>query len=666
MSKAFYFKMAAANISKNRKIYIPYILMGAFITTMIYIMASLLFNSSVDKNVKFMLTIGAYVTGFFGIIFLFYINSFVMKRRKKEIGLYNILGMEKRHIARMMFFEIIYVTLFVLLSGLLFGIIFSKLVFLLLAKLMQLSPEKLPPFEIPAGAVVTTLIVMGATYFVTLLYNLAKIHLTKPIELLHGGHIGEKEPKTKIIMALIGFVCLGAGYFFALTTQSPFAAISKFLLAVVLVIVGTYFVFTAGSIVIIKMLRKNKNYYYKTAHFTNVSGMLYRMKQNAVGLANICILSTMVLISVSTTVCMYAGMENTVTSSYPSEINVDATMYENNDVQILKNQVDDICRKYGAEQKNVTSGSNYTVYGSKTDYGMEVITNTELMNTEKLTGMIMVSLDEYNEVAGKDYTLGDNEILFHSSNKKNLTDYKVTFGDDSVDFKIKEKLDTVPEALGSSAIESIIDANLVVVKDKKTLESVAGKIDDFMRQNGKIVGGITNYYCFDTNLSKDESIKLNNEINKIDIDGMTIFSNDQYEMRDEFHMTYGSLLFIGIFVGIVFLMATVLIVYYKQISEGYEDKERFEIMQKVGMSQEEVKKTIRSQVLMVFFIPLIAAAIHVAVAFRIVKKILAIMSLGGSTGMFLLCTVISLAAFSVIYAIVFSITAKSYYKIVKA
>lgn len=666
MGKGFYTKMAASNIAKNKKIYFPYILMGAFMVMMFYIMTALFFNQAVDGNVKFMLVVGCVVTGFFGVVFLFYINSFVMKRRKKEIGLYNILGMEKRHIARMMLCETVYVVVFAVVSGLLFGIIFSKLMFLLLEKLIQADPSQMLPFEIPGQAIVITLVVFGVAYFVTLIYNLAKIHLTKPIELLHGGQIGEKEPKTKMIMTIIGFACLGLGYYFALTVKSPFAAVSKFLIAVLLVIVGTYFLFTAGSIAIIKMLRKNKKFYYKTTHFTNVSGMLYRMKQNAVGLANICILSTMVLISVSTTVCMYAGMEDTVKRECPSEIQMSVTFYGDVDTAKVQSEIDKICKENGVEQKNIQANKNYPVYGLKESKSeIDASSGTNDYNFEKLFAVMLIPLNEYNEMTGMNYTLNDNEVLFFSKEDKNIgSEYKIKIGDDCVSYKIKEELKSLPDSMNFDSVSDIVNCNVMVVKDDNVMRTLSDKINVYLQAQGYRKEGISYNYGFETGLSKESSMKLSKELSGIELDGMTVYSQSQYEIRDEFHQMYGGLLFIGIYVGIIFLMATTLIVYYKQISEGYEDKERFEIMQKVGMSHAEVKKTIKSQVLMVFFIPLVVATIHVSVAFRIVKKILAILSLGGNVGLFLLCTVISIVIFSIIYAIVFAVTAKSYYKIV--
>lgn len=347
MSKAFYPKMALSNINKNRQTYFPYIITCILTIMMYFMMGSILHNENVRNMnhgdmVIVLLNIGMWVTMIFAVVFLFYTNSFLIKRRQKEIGLYNILGMEKRHIAKMMFYETLFTAVVSIGIGMLMGMLFGKLMFLLLIKLIGSS--EIPAFQIPSEAVVNTLVTMALVFFAILLYNLARIHLTKPIELIHGGQIGEKEPKTKILLTIIGVLTMGAGYTFALTAKTPFQAMNNFLVAVILVIVGTYCLFTAGSIAFIKLLRKNKKFYYQTKHFTSVSGMLYRMKQNAVGLANICILSTMVLISVSTTVSMYLGMEDTLNTACPNEINLSASFYGEKDTDMVENVVDEMAK----------------------------------------------------------------------------------------------------------------------------------------------------------------------------------------------------------------------------------------------------------------------------------------------------------------------------------
>jgi putative ABC transport system permease protein len=648
-------------------------IMGVFTVMMYYMMSSLVNSENVQNmrgsgNVVFLLNIGLGVSTLFSIIFLFYTNSFLMKRRKKEIGLYNILGMEKRHIGRMMFFETLIIASVTIVIGLIFGIVFSKLMFLLLMKLI--AAKTIPAFTVPIKALLGTLILFLAIFFLTLLYNLAKIHLTKPIELLHGGELGEKEPKTKIIMTILGLVTMGWGYWFALAVETPFKAIQYFFLAVVLVIIGTYFLFTAGSIAAIKLLRKNKHFYYQTKHFTSVSGMLYRMKQNAVGLANICVLSTMVLVSVATTVCMYAGMDDTIKSTYPNEIAMTALLDSSADTKKVDNALNKLIDENGVQTKNYSAVHLSQLYLQDHDNGTFTVldtTNYMALYNSGCSVIALMSLDEFNKNNGSNYTLNDGEVLVYTKDQYKNSQFNVDLGDQVRNYKVKEAPKSVSKGLAMGNMANIMKCYLLVVKDMPELEKLQNEV--------AIASGIdpsdpelTMYKLeylvqFDTNLTEQKSVELNDKIYEMKVDGAYITSESQFKEKDELHQMYGGFLFIGMFVGILFLMATVLIIYYKQISEGFEDKNRYEIMQKVGMSHAEVKKTIRSQVLMVFFIPLIMAGIHVFVSFRIIKMILAIMSLG-NTSLFLMCTIITLLVFCIIYGIVFLLTARSYYKIV--
>jgi putative ABC transport system permease protein len=648
-------------------------IMGVFTVMMFYMMSSLVNSDNIKNmqgagNVIFLLKIALGVSILFSVIFLFYTNSFLMKRRKKEIGLYNILGMEKRHIGRMMLFETIIIAAVTIVVGLIFGIVFSKLMFLLLMKLID--AKTIPAFSVPVKALIETLILFLAIFFLTMLYNLAKIHLTKPIELLHGGEIGEKEPKTKIVLTILGLATLGWGYWFALTVESPFKAIQYFFLAVIMVIVGTYLLFTAGSIAAIKLLRKNKGFYYQTKHFTSVSGMLYRMKQNAVGLANICVLSTMVLISIATTVCMYAGMDNTIKNTNPYEIRMTALLDSNDSTKKVDDAVTKVIKDNNVETKNYSAIHVSQMYLQ--DHNGEKFTTMKVENYSALyssgcAAVELLTLDEFNKYNNSNYTLNSNEVIVYTKDGFKGNELKFDLGDQNINMKVKDAPNSISKALSMGNMSNIMKCYVVVVKDMPELENLLTKVAvaSGVDQSDEDMELFKLEYIvqFDTNVSEDQSVKLNNKINALEVDGTFISADSKFTARDEFHQMYGGFLFLGMFVGILFLMATVLIIYYKQISEGFEDKNRYEIMQKVGMSIQEVKKTIRSQVLMVFFIPLVMAGIHVFVSFRIMNKILQIMSFGFSTS-FLVCTIITLLVFCVIYGIVFALTARSYYKIV--
>lgn len=601
MNSLFYAKMAVSNIRKNKKIFFPYIIMGIFSVMMYYMMVSLMNNDGIRKmpysdNILALLPIGLWVARIFIVVFLFYINSFLMKQRLKEIGLYNILGMEKRHIAVMMFFENVFVFITVFVSGMILGMVFSKLMFLILMKMIAVS--SVPKFQMEMTSVFMTGGYFLAIYFVTFLYNLCKIHLSNPVELLHGTEAGEKEPKTKILMTLIGLCCIGFGYYFALTTKSPMAAMNTFFIAVILVVIGTYALFTAGSIALLKLMRKNKHFYYRTGHFFSISGMIYRMKQNAAGLANICILSTMVLISISTTVSLYAGIQTTIAARSPKEIDVTANL---------------------------------------SDY------------------------EDTNTVCHTGETLKDGEVLLYTQNKelKGQTSMQMQIGTAVNDYQIASYLPEPEMDFGLQAYSGAVKCLLVVVPGKEDVQK--------WRQQALEAGNMQNLqYCvqYNTNLSKQESQKLTEDLYRIDIESAYVEAENSYEMAEQLYQIYGGLLFVGLFIGILFLMATALIIYYKQISEGYQDKKRFEIMQNVGMSLTEVKKTIRSQVLMVFFLPLVAAGIHIAVSFRIIQMMVRMLAMG-ETKLFGMCTLITLGIFCVIYGLVYAFTAKSYYNIVR-
>ena len=602
-----------------------------------------------------------FVAVIFSVIFLFYTNSFLIKRRKKEIGLYNILGMEKRHIGKMMLYETLMIGVVSLSAGLALGILFSKLMFLFLLKLIDF--DVVLGFDVPISSVIFTLILFGAIFVVTLLYNLVKIRFSKPIELLHGGEVGEKEPKTKIILTILGLGCIGWGYWFALTVQSPLTAMSLFFIAVILVVVGTYALFTAGSIAVLKLLRKNKKFYYQTKHFTSVSGMLYRMKQNAVGLANICILSTMVLIICSSTLALYAGMKDSIKQEYPNDIGLDIETGFDDATDEINAAVNNAIKQNGVETKNYTA-FHYISIPCQFENGKFKFLDkgVTLYNAKNMKACTLMSLDEFNRLNGTDYTLKDNEVIVYSKKKIAFSEFIIENANDSKTFNIKETINKV-SSIQSGSYENIFDNYTIIVNDMNTLKSIDSSILSDEQSEFPIHYAIK----FDVNLDKAKCIEFSNHIfDDMNIDGFTSASADNiYEAREVYYGMYGGFLFIGLFLGILFLMATVLIIYYKQISEGYEDKARFEIMQNVGMSHSEVKKTIRSQVIIVFFLPIIVTGIHIAVSFRIIKKMLMLLGLK-NTGLFIACTIGAMLAFCVVYGVVFIITAKSYYKIVSA
>lgn len=652
MNKMLYLKLARTNIKANGKNYFPYVITCICTIMMFYIMHALSINEGLNgvsgsESLKTILYFGTIVIGIFSAIFLFYTNSFLIKRRKKEIGLYNVLGLGKKHIAIVLLCENVYISLISLVIGLIGGVVLNKLLFLVLLKLMD--------FAVPYGFFVSissmglTLIVFIGIFTVTLISNLIQIYLAKPIELLKGGEHGEKEPKTKWLMTIFGIITLGAGYAIALTVKSPLSALNMFFIAVILVMTGTYCLFTAGSIAVLKLLRKNKNFYYKTKNFTAVSGMLYRMKQNAVGLANICILSTAVLVMISTTVSLYIGMEDGLKARFPKDVMMNAA-------DISENQVIKLNEIIALETKE-------TKIKNKVDYFSEYYMATRKDNTflfkkasaaysSDISSLLMISLSDYNRLEGKNVTLKEDEILLFSKPEKYGKDLMTIEGKS---FSVKEELST----LSISKID-IVDTYFLIVNDPEVVRKINAEVQ------GTKPSVRTYSVEFDVEGTDKEIISLTDKLKLKFSQEIPIPVNIQTMAgsKGEFLALYGGLFFLGIFLGLLFLMATVLIIYYKQISEGYDDKERYSIMQKVGMSKAEIKKSVNNQILMVFFLPLVFAVIHIAFAFPIITKLLAIFNLI-NVPLFRLCTIATILIFAVIYTVVYFLTARVYLKIVE-
>lgn len=671
-----YLRLAWSNLKNSRQFYLPYVIAGMLSAMMFYTMCAIQGNDGLSKmrggsSVQIVLYFGVVVVGVFVSIFLFYTNSFIMKRRKKELGVYNILGMEKIHVAKIMAWETVFSFLIAVGGGLITGIVFQKLLTMFLYRLTGL--EAAIPFYISGWGCLHTAEMFGAIYVCILLYNLMQIRLSNPVELLHSGNTGEREPKTKIIQAILGILCIVTGYYIAITTDNPVKAVSLFFVAVMLVIVGTYFLFNAGSIAFLKLLRKNKRYYYQTRHFTTVSGMIYRMKQNAVGLANICILSTMVLVVISMTVCMYAGIEDELKTQYPAELEL--IFYDpdgQQDAQTFNRMADEIERVIKENGRVITGKQKGSYVGTAVAMTGNKITALDrsamdFSNMYVLEIMTKDGFEEYMQETIPDIPDGSVAVMMDSVYEQDTivmgnTEYPV---EQSMKFPIR---DAVSEFVGGSVI--------LIVKDENALENMRKQLAAMETEayGEERTVDLTYVMNFDMSGTGEEKIACANAVRE----RVSEWQNDETNpktmrldcnviSRAEGHIDYetsnGGLLFLGLFLGSMFLMITVLIIYYKQISEGYEDKERFAIMEKVGMSNEEVKATIRSQVRMVFFLPLATAACHLAAAYPMLKKLLALVSLYNGT-LFAWCLAGTVLVFGLIYLAVFIITSKSYYKIV--
>ena len=662
MGRSFSLKLAMNNIKNNRKFYLPYFLACVGIIAMFYIISFLAASGDVremSQSLAAIMSVGVYVIGLFSVIFLFYINSFLMKRRKKEIGLYNILGMEKRHIGKILMIENLTVSFTSIVIGLGCGVLFSKLIHLFLSWVFGAEP----PFGISVSgyAMAVTAALFGVLFLLNIAVSQMSIRLSKPIELLRGGEMGEKEPKTKWLLAVIGIVCLGAGYYIAITTESPLSAILLFFVAVILVIIGTYCLFTAGSVAILKAMKKNKKFYYKPANFTAVSGLIYRMKQNAVGLASICILSTMVLVMVSGTVSLFAGMNDVIEHMVPGDVAVTVTM--NDDTEALDR---DAVRQLAFDTADdmgisVTSMRDYQylMFVTAQDGDVYQMTTGNFANVDQGNLFVIMTEEEYEKQTGQQLSLGKGETAVCSRGSGVPDDF--TLG--VTNFHVAER---IPDFIALGGAEAyMLDIHYMVVPDEAVLE-------DLYQQQLRAFGDNASHIKYDFVIDLDEkgaasqdySVALMDNVYNTDLGGYeSLMPQSRYEISEMYHGMVGGLLFLGIFLGIVFTFAAALIIYYKQISEGYYDKDKFEIMQKVGMSKAEVKTTIRRQVLLVFFLPLVMAGIHILAAFKMITRLLLIFSMT-NVPLFALCTAGTFLVFAVIYALVYAVTAREYYKIV--
>ncbi len=659
MRIGFYPKLAASNMKKNRKTYFPYMLTCILTIAMFYVFKSLALNPGIEKmfggsTIAYILELGSFVVALFAFVFLFYTNSFLIKRRKKEFGVFNILGMEKRHLALVLGWETLYVFVISLSAGLAFGIAVDKLMFLLLGKLI--GAQVILGFFISIKVIVLT-VKLAAVIFLLIFANaVCQIHIAKPVELLRDSSAGEKEPKTKWLMAAAGLICIGSGYYIAITTENPIASIFAFFIAVLLVIIGTYFLFTAGSIAFLKLLRKNKGYYYKTRHFISVSGMIYRMKQNAVGLANICILSTMVLVMVSSTSSMMVGMEDILNTRYTSSFMITSHETEKEREEEVVQTIRMLQNEKKIDIKNETEYPflDFSAFCQGDTFTVE--RNASITAIDSSYVLFFMILDDYNRIEGTQKTLKDGEILIYS-NRKSYEEPVLHLFDKK--YKVAEKLDHF-KVYGILAA-NMSNAQFIVVPDMGELQEICAKQQEVY---GEISTDISRFYGFDSDADEETQKQFYYELVKaLKSRNLNTHTESRAEARMDFASLYGGLFFIGIFLAVLFVTATVLIIYYKQISEGYDDKDRFAIMKKVGMDQREVKAAIRSQVLTVFFLPLFVAGIHVMAAFPLISRLLALLNFVNSR-LYIMCTGISFLVFAGMYVIIYVLTARVYYRIV--
>lgn len=672
MNASFYFKIAKTNIKNNRKIYFPYILTSICMVMIMYVVSFLANDPMIAKKfaggatLQGLLKLGVYIIMIFSALFLFYTNSFITKRRKREFGLMSVLGMGKKNISLVMLWENIIVDFTSIAVGLVLGLLLSKLAHGVLFNILGESAAPLD-FSVNLTDMLMTVLVFLVIFAVIFFDSIRQITFTNTIDLLHSSNKGEKEPKANYIMAVIGVVFLGVGYALSQLVQQAYSAISLFFVAVIFVIVGTYALFIAGSVALAKVLKKNKAYYYKPSHFVSVSGMTYRMKRNGAGLASICILSTMVLVMLSTTVCMFAGVEKTSQLRYPMDV---TTMIG------LSNSTEEECAVFEAEMHKKADN-----LGVKIEREVEYNTwnayvedkNTGVFRTGEASSEVnpvqlnFFSIDAYNDtnLTGEKISLGDGEALILTYDCEYSFD---TFEINDVKLSVKE----VKPTNGNFTFLATLFSNSIPQILVFTNDSAA----ELYRQVKNVSEGekcyVNRYIGWDVSDCDDETLdQLCSDIRQIWLDGNTAENTDwtlstvytdTYVNDFNYQVaTYGGLFFLAIILGLVFISGTVLIMYYKQVTEGYEDAERYEIMKKVGMTEREIKKSINSQILTVFFAPLIAAGVHIAFAYNMIKLILRVMVAAAGSAFFY-TTLICYAVFAVFYIAVYLITSKAYYR----
>lgn len=638
-------KLAVSNLKRNRRTTIPFILTSALCTLMLYLVISLengpaVADSYGGAQLQMMLGFGQLIIVLFTVIFLFYTNSFLMKQRKREFGLFNILGLAKKDIGLVLFFELLICWAISLILGLGLGVILDKAMYLLIARLVSIPlPEGL---HISAAAMTQTICWTGAVYVLLTVYGFFMVNVSSPIELLHAQAEGEKEPKNRWILALAGIICLAAGYGLAISVNNPMEAFVLFFVAVILVIIGTYLLFNAGSIAILNLLQKNRRFYYQTSHFISVSGMKYRMKANAVSLANICILSTMVLVALSTTICLMTGMDETIQTSYPRETTLTMYTQEGDSLEEFRQalaqsdvQAEDVLAYSLYDIPGVTDNGTVTDIGS---YGQE---NTRLFE--------FIPLDQYNNAMGTSYVLNPDQVLLCTPGST----WSDTLTVQDRTWNVAGTVDEFPSS--GIGVKMVGDPALVVVPSVEDMEYVRSLAPDEQKS-------LVNILAFDSPNPDQDAAAVKDQFEQIT--GLRPSGDTRNGFGDFLHSLYGSLLFVGIFVSILFITASVLIMYYKQISEGYEDQKRFDIMTRVGLDNAQIRKTIHFQVLAVFFLPLVMAAVHIAFAFPMISKLLMLLGMGDTT-LFMITCLCVFGIFALLYVIVYGLTSRAYYQLVK-
>lgn len=663
-----YPRLAAGGIRRNKRLYVPYIMTCSLMVMMYYITDALSGDEMLNgihggEIMQEMMIIGKIIMAIFSAIFLFYTNSFLIKSRMREFGLYNILGMGKRNIARIMTWETLMVYALSMVFGIGAGILFSKLAELLALKIIR--SDATYQFSVCGPAVIAALIIFAVIFLLIYLNVLRQVFFSKPVELLRSENSGEKPPKANWFAAVIGTLMLAAAYYMAVTIEEPLAAMLAFMGAVILVIAATYLLFIAGSVVLCRVLQKNKAYYYSTNHFISVSQMSYRMRKNGAGLASICVLCTMVLVTLSTTICLYMGEEQMLYQRYPRDIVTAVYELPQEDIPAYRENIYNFTEQFQAAPENILAYSYADISGAVIGNRLDMEHGNSDDMTLDLRSVYVVPIADYNALYGTDITLADGEAAVYFKGKG--FDHDDIQLDDWGSYRITQRLDEFTIVGTDSA--TVYDTIYLFVNNYSDLVSLSSYQNRLTDEHGGIRSYTAFYYCFDLDCDDDAKLDIYYAMNdgawKFPIEYTRFNSECRVHEYEQFLGLYGGLFFLGILFGGVFILAAVLIMYYKQISEGFNDRARFDILRKVGMNDREIRRAVNSQVLTVFFAPLLASGLHMAFAFPLLTKILGLFSMR-DTGFLAVVTLICYAAFAALYVAVYMLTSRSYYRIVSS
>ena len=675
MNRGFYPRLAWTGMKQNRRLYLPYLLTCTGITAMFYILMGLSVSSvlpqmSGGRSTALIMSLGSVVIAVFALIFLFYTHSFLIRRRSREFGLYNVLGMGKGNIARILLWETLLTYAGTTVTGLALGVALSKLAEL---GLMNLLRSRITyTFTVNAVSLLITLALFAAVHGLIFLHSLWQLHRVSAVALLHSESVGETPPRARWLLAVLGLALLGGAYWRAVSIREPLEALLWFFAAVLMVIAGTYLLFISGSVALCRALQKNPRYYYRPSHFVSVSSMAYRMKRNGAGLASICVLATMVLVMLSSTTCLYFGQEDAVNARYPHDIAVtvygDEHLMDKTELEELRRGVESAVFNFGGEASNVAEYREVSLSGLL-DGGNLIVdaAGAHAMDSTHVIQVHFVPLEEYNAVTGQSLTLEDGQVY--------VAALRMDFNADtlSVDGGMTRhvmKREITP--LDGAAVADITPSLTVVVKDfERFVPELQGYLSD---KYGWYPSAYWNY-GFDTDLPENQQANTDDvtpnltdalyaHLSRVSSDwGVGVSVESKAGNRADFYGTYGGLFFLGIMLSVVFLLAAVSIIYYKQICEGYEDQSRFDIMQKVGMTKRDIRRSINSQLLTVFFLPMALSGVHLCFAFPFIHKLLLLFNLS-NTPLLIGTTVVSYVAFALLYTLAYKLTSNAYYHIV--